>query len=67
MSYQAMKVTDGNNATIKSDKTTSVDVHIGEENQHVNVILPNKQIIRIEVGSITHFDHDETALETILI
>lgn len=61
--YKGITITDKNTPTIKSDVTTSIDVHLREDNQYVNIILPSNHIIVIESdGEVNVYDHTDTYL-----
>ena len=52
-------VVDKTNVQIKSETTTSVDIHLRENNQYVNIILPDGRILVVEPnGDVTSFLDD---------
>jgi len=54
-----IKVIDGKDVQVKSNITTSVDVHLQDISHYVNVILPDNAILVIEAdGTVTRYEDD---------
>ena len=54
-----IKVVDGTAVQLKSQTTKSVDVHLQDISQYVNIILPDEAILVIEPdGTVTRYEED---------
>lgn len=61
--YSAIKITDKTNIQIKSKNCKSVDIHLRENDQFVNVILPDNTILVIEPdGEVTAYDETDSLI-----
>ncbi len=54
-----IKIVDGTAVQLKSQITKSVDVHLQDISQYVNIILPDEAILVIESdGTVTRYEDD---------
>ena len=60
-----MKIVDGTHVQLKSDSTTSIDVHLNKPNQFVNIILSNGNIIKVTSDIVLIYDDTDTLLKEI--
>ena len=60
-----IKIVDGKDVILKSTTTTSVDIHLQEYNQQVQIIFPCGIIAIVEAdGTLSVWDHTDTGLYT---
>ena len=56
-----IKIVDGTAVQLKSQATKSVDVHLQDVSQYVNIILPDEAILVIEPdGTVTRYEDDNS-------
>jgi len=54
-----IKIVDGVNVQLKSQVTTSIDVHLQDVSQYVNIVLPDEAILVVEPdGTVTRYEDD---------
>ena len=57
-------ITSGTDTQIKSDTTTSVDVHLRDKSHYINVCTITNHIIRIQASTIEVFDQQDNLVAT---
>lgn len=65
--YKPLKITEGTSIQLKAESTKSIDVHLRELDQYVNIILPSGHIIVIEPDNMTMYDDTDTQIDTMKI
>jgi len=62
-----MLITDNTYTIQKSDSTNHINVHLQQDTEYVNIILPNDSILVIDAKTMSIYDESETLVKTIII
>ena len=60
-----IKIIDEKNVTLKSETTKSIDVHLQEDDQQLNVIFPSGSSLSITTKEISFYQPDDTLVKSI--
>jgi hypothetical protein len=59
-----MKVVDKNNVKILSDNTESIDIHLGNHKQYVNILV-NGLVVVVDKEGVRVYDETDTQINSL--